>query len=107
MSIDLIKNYVEFYPYYKQTTFKWNKIKQYNKNMSLRSKKMIKKNIAIDWVKTGFITEVDRVLTDDGIYCFQGESIHFDKKEIKQFMNDLQKNFPICCYGNTTTPTYN
>ncbi|VVU94770.1 Spermine/spermidine synthase domain [seawater metagenome] len=56
--------------------------------------------------KNEFFTEVDRVLTDDGIYCFQGESIHFDKKEIKQFMTDLQKFFPICCYGNMTTPTY-
>ena len=55
MSRYLIENYPEFYPYYKETTFTWDRtggdpITQGNRNP------LLYKNIGVDGIKTGFLT---------------------------------------------------
>jgi len=55
MSKYLIKNYPEFYEYYKETTFTWDRtggdpITQGNRNP------LLYKNIGVDGIKTGFLT---------------------------------------------------
>ncbi len=55
MSRYLIKNYPEFYTYYKETTFTWDRtggdpITQGNRNP------LLYKNIGVDGIKTGFLT---------------------------------------------------
>jgi len=55
MSRYLIKNYPEFYPYYKETSFTWDRtggdpITQGNRNP------LLYKNIGADGIKTGFLT---------------------------------------------------
>ena len=55
MSTYMIKNYPEYYTYFKETTFTWDRtggdpIKQGNRNP------LLYKNIGVDGIKTGFLT---------------------------------------------------
>src|SRR6185295_1218383 len=48
---DIIETYPEYYPYYSEREFTWNKIRQYNRNPLLAL------NIGADGLKTGFTKE--------------------------------------------------
>ena len=55
MSKYLIKNYPEYYTYFKETSFTWNRtggdpITQGNRNV------LLYENIGVDGLKTGFLT---------------------------------------------------
>jgi serine-type D-Ala-D-Ala carboxypeptidase (penicillin-binding protein 5/6) len=47
----LIRTYPEFYKYYRQTEFTWNKIRQLNRNP------LLEMNIGADGLKTGYVKE--------------------------------------------------
>ena len=51
LAAHLIRTYPEFFPYYRQREFTWNKIRQLNRNP------LLDMNIGADGMKTGFIKE--------------------------------------------------